>query len=131
MHVAPNAAEVLAKHTTPELECVDRLYLNGLRDDAAKRRGHGALRGLIERIPFTNRHRVTDDGLRIALCYHRTSPGLAPGDARRLPRADSDRLGSTEPSTRSTGEYSDYGTGINSSRQCGGVPAARARSDSM
>ena len=30
------------------------------------------LRGLIERIPFTNRYRVTDDGLRTAMCYHRT-----------------------------------------------------------
>ena len=30
------------------------------------------LRGLIERIPFTKRYRVTDDGLRAALCYHRT-----------------------------------------------------------
>ena len=30
------------------------------------------LRGLIEKIPFTRRYRVTDDGLRTALCYHRT-----------------------------------------------------------
>ena len=30
------------------------------------------LRGLIERIPHTRRYRVTDDGLRTALCYHRT-----------------------------------------------------------
>ena len=30
------------------------------------------LRGLIERIPYTHRYRVTDDGLRVALCYHRT-----------------------------------------------------------
>jgi len=30
------------------------------------------LRGLIERIPFTRRYRVTDDGLRTAMCYHRT-----------------------------------------------------------
>ena len=30
------------------------------------------LRGLIERIPFTKRYRITDDGLRAALCYHRT-----------------------------------------------------------
>ena len=30
------------------------------------------LRGLIERIPFTRRYRVTDHGLRTALCYHRT-----------------------------------------------------------
>ena len=30
------------------------------------------LRGLIERIPFTKRYRVTDNGLRTALCYHRT-----------------------------------------------------------
>ena len=29
------------------------------------------LRGLIERIPFTRRYRVTDDGLRTAMCYHR------------------------------------------------------------
>ena len=29
-------------------------------------------RGLIEKIPFTRRYRVTDDGLRTALCYHRT-----------------------------------------------------------
>ena len=30
------------------------------------------LHGLIERIPLTKRHRVTDDGLRTALCCHRT-----------------------------------------------------------
>ena len=30
------------------------------------------LRGLIVRIPSTRRYRVTDDGLRTALCYHRT-----------------------------------------------------------
>ena len=30
------------------------------------------LRGLIERIPYTHRYRVTDEGLRVALCYHRT-----------------------------------------------------------
>ncbi len=30
------------------------------------------LHGLIERIPFTRRYRVTDHGLRTALCYHRT-----------------------------------------------------------
>ena len=30
------------------------------------------LRGLIERIPFTRRYRVTDDGLRTALCYDQT-----------------------------------------------------------
>ena len=30
------------------------------------------LHGLIERIPFTKRYRVTDDGLRTALCYQRT-----------------------------------------------------------
>ena len=30
------------------------------------------LRGLIERIPFTRRYRVTDAGLRTAMCYHRT-----------------------------------------------------------
>ncbi len=30
------------------------------------------LRGLIEKIPFTRRYRDTDDGLRTALCYHRT-----------------------------------------------------------
>ena len=30
------------------------------------------LRGLIERIPFTRRYRVTDEGLRTAMCYHRT-----------------------------------------------------------
>ena len=28
MNVARNAAEVLAEHTTLELECIDRLYLN-------------------------------------------------------------------------------------------------------
>ena len=28
MNVARTAAEVLAKHTTLELECVDRMYLN-------------------------------------------------------------------------------------------------------
>ena len=30
------------------------------------------LRGLIERIPHTRRYRVTEDGVRTALCYHRT-----------------------------------------------------------
>ena len=30
------------------------------------------LRDLIERIPYTHRYRVTDEGLRVALCYHRT-----------------------------------------------------------
>ena len=30
------------------------------------------LRGLIERIPRTRRYRVTEDGVRTALCYHRT-----------------------------------------------------------
>ena len=30
------------------------------------------LPGLIERIPHPHRHRVTDDGLKTALCYHRT-----------------------------------------------------------
>ena len=29
-------------------------------------------RGLIERVPFTNRYRVTDVGLRTAMCYQRT-----------------------------------------------------------
>lgn len=29
------------------------------------------LRGLVERIPFTRRYRVTDDGLRTATCCHR------------------------------------------------------------
>ena len=29
-------------------------------------------RGLIERVPFTNRYRVTDVGLRTAMCCHRT-----------------------------------------------------------
>ena len=28
MNVARNAAEVLAEHTTLELECIDRMYLN-------------------------------------------------------------------------------------------------------
>ena len=31
------------------------------------------LHGLIERIPHTRRYRVTDSGLKTALCYHRTS----------------------------------------------------------
>ena len=63
-----------------------------LRDDAAKRRGHGALRGLIERIPFTNRHRVTDDGLQ-----HRAvlPPHLPTSYARRCPPPSTRRL---EPS---------------------------------
>ena len=30
------------------------------------------LRGLVERIPHTRRYRVTEDGVRTALCYHRT-----------------------------------------------------------
>ena len=30
------------------------------------------LHGLIERIPYTRRYRVTDSGLKTALCYHRT-----------------------------------------------------------
>ena len=29
------------------------------------------LRGLIQRIPRSHRYRVTDEGVRIALCYHR------------------------------------------------------------
>ncbi len=56
------------------------------------------LRGLIERIPFTRRYRVTDAGLRTAMCYHRTHarvlrPALAvvfdapPRAAARLNRA--------------------------------------------
>ena len=49
------------------------------------------LRGLIERIPRTRRYRVTEDGLRIALCYHRTHarvmrPAIAVGcDAAARP----------------------------------------------
>ena len=34
------------------------------------------LRGLIERIPHTRRYRVTDDGVRTALCYQRTHAGV-------------------------------------------------------
>jgi len=30
------------------------------------------LRGLIERIPHSRRYRVTDEGIRLALCFHRT-----------------------------------------------------------
>ena len=30
------------------------------------------LRGLIERIPHTRRYRVTEEGCRTALCFHRT-----------------------------------------------------------
>ena len=56
------------------------------------------LHGLIERIPFTRRYRVTDDGLRTALCYHRTyarvlRPAMSvvfdtpPRSAARLTRA--------------------------------------------
>ena len=30
------------------------------------------LHGLVERIPFTRRYRVTDEGLRTAMCHHRT-----------------------------------------------------------
>ena len=43
------------------------------------------LHGLIERIPFTRRYRVTDHGLRTALCYHRTyARVLPPRDVRGL-----------------------------------------------
>ena len=56
------------------------------------------LHGLIERIPFTRRYRVTDHGLRTALCYHRTyarvlRPAMSvvfeapPRSASRLARA--------------------------------------------
>ena len=56
------------------------------------------LRGLVERIPFTRCYRVTDDGLRTAMCYHRTHarvlrPALSvafeapPRPAARLNRA--------------------------------------------
>ena len=56
------------------------------------------LRGLIERIPCTRRYRVTDEGLRTALCYHRTyarvlRPAMSvvfdapPRSANRLGRA--------------------------------------------
>ena len=54
----------------------------GSRRCWARRRRHGVraaydlrrlrLRGLIERIPHTRRYRVTDEGFRTALCFHRT-----------------------------------------------------------
>ena len=65
------------------------------------------LRGLIERIPHTRRYRVTEDGLRTALCYHRTHarvmrPATAVGfDAARAPPASA--VCSTPSITRSTG----------------------------
>ena len=49
------------------------------------------LRGLIERIPHTRRYRVTEDGFRTALCYHRTHarvmrPTMAASFDRATPR---------------------------------------------
>ena len=43
MNVARNAAEVLAKHTTLELECIDRMYLNVYVPMLQSGGGHGAL----------------------------------------------------------------------------------------
>ena len=78
------------------------------------------LRGLIERIPFTRRYRVTDEGLRTAICYPRTHARvLRPG--RCLPPSNRRRAeppGSTEPSTRSTGKYSDFGRATASPPDC-------------
>ena len=51
------------------------------------------LRGLVERIPFTRCYRVTDDGLRTAMCYHRTH-------ARRAAARPVGRLRSAAPARR-------------------------------
>ena len=47
--------------------CVDEYHRNRTTHDLRRLR----LRGLVERVPRTNRHLVTADGLRVALCYHR------------------------------------------------------------
>lgn len=46
---------------------VDEYHRNRTTYDLRRLR----LRGLVERVPRTNRHLVTPDGLRVALCYHR------------------------------------------------------------
>ena len=54
------------------------------------------LRGLIERIPRTRRYRVTDKGLRTALCYHRTHARVfrpALSVAFDVPERSASRLG--------------------------------------
>ena len=56
-----------------EFTAVTRLGFSGYARD-----GHLSLlescnrATLIEKIPLTRRYRVTDDGMRTALCYHRT-----------------------------------------------------------
>ena len=80
----------------------------GRRDERSTKRGRGRttcdlrrlrlrlrLRGLIERIPFTRRYRVTDDDLRTVLCYPPDlRPRPAPRDVRgvRCPAALGPRL---------------------------------------
>jgi hypothetical protein len=40
MTLPPTVGEVLADHVTFEVECIDRMYLNGLDEvEAARRRG--------------------------------------------------------------------------------------------
>ena len=47
------------------------------------------LRGLIERVPRSHRYRVTDEGVRIALCYHRVHRrALCPALGRLVKRFD-------------------------------------------
>ena len=43
MNVARTAAEVLAEHTTLELECIDRMYLNVYVPMLQSGRGRGVL----------------------------------------------------------------------------------------
>ena len=63
------------------------------------------LRGLIERIPFTRRYRVTDNGLRTAMCYHRThAHELRPAMSVAFEGPPRWPHGSTAPSPRSTGK---------------------------
>ena len=58
----------LREHVAPLLGLsLDEYHRNRMTYDLRRLR----LRGLIERIPRTRRYRVTDEGLRTALCYHR------------------------------------------------------------
>ncbi len=77
------------------------------------------LRRLIEGIPFTRRYRVTDHGLRTALCYHRTyarvlRPAMSVASTPRRVRPPA----STAPSNRSIGKYGDYGRDTTSPPEC-------------
>ena len=74
MNVARNAAEVLAEHTTLELECVGRMYLNIICAGAADGRGGGALlpRGARQSGAVVGADGADDAGLP---AFHRTLRG--------------------------------------------------------